>query len=198
MNMGRRLPLGLAWSVLLIWPASVLAHTGDSAGGFVTGLSHPVSGLDHVLAMVAVGMWGAQLGKPALWLLPIAFPMVMALGAMLGLMGIPVPGVELGIAISALVLGIMVLTSARPPLAVALILVGFFAVFHGNAHGTELPAGESGLLYSIGFVIATGLLHAVGITIGLIQHWPKGKLALRAGGAVVAGFGCFFILEAVT
>jgi urease accessory protein len=196
--MDRRFSIGLAWSTLFVWPSLAFAHTGGSAGGFVTGLSHPVSGLDHVLAMVAVGLWGAQLGKPAVWMLPIAFPMVMACGAMLGLMGIPVPGVELGIAISAVVLGVMVLTAARPPLVVALLLIGVFAIFHGNAHGTELPAGQSGLLYSIGFVIATGLLHAVGITIGLIQRWPTGKLALRVGGAVVAGFGFFFVVEAVT
>ena len=198
MTSDRRLTMCMACGLIMTWPAAALAHTGGTVGGLTSGLAHPVSGLDHVLAMVAVGLWGAQLGKPAIWLLPIAFPMVMALGAMLGLMGITVPGVEIGIAVSAIVLGMMVLTVARPPLPVALVLVGFFAIFHGNAHGTELPAGASGLMYSIGFVAATGLLHAVGITIGLIQRWPKGKVAMRLGGAVVAGFGCYFFVGAVT
>ncbi|MHC5108940.1 MAG: HupE/UreJ family protein [Planctomycetota bacterium] len=187
-----------AWAVLLAWPAAAYAHTSGTASGFTSGLSHPVSGLDHVMAMIAVGIWGAQLGMPAVWVLPVAFPMVMAGGALLGLLGFPVPGVELGIAISAVVLGAMILLEARPPLVVALIMVGFFAIFHGNAHGTELPEGESGLLYSIGFVIATGLLHGVGILIGLIQHWTAGHAVLRFGGAIVAGFGCFFLYRAVT
>ena len=134
------------------------------AAGFLSGLKHPVSGLDHVLAMVAVGLWGAQLGAPAVWLLPVAFPMVMAFGGMLGLMGVPLPGIEYGIAASAILLGIAVMFELRPPLAIAAIVVGIFAIFHGHAHGTELPPGQSGLLYSMGFVIATGCLHGVGIS----------------------------------
>src|SRR5688572_20377092 len=123
-----------------------LAHEqAGQAQGFLTGFGHPLSGLDHVLAMIAVGLWGAQLGPPALWLLPVTFPMVMALGGLLGLLGVPVPGVEIGIALSALLLGAMVAGEVKPPLAAAAVLVGFFAVFHGHAHGTELPAGQSGL-----------------------------------------------------
>lgn len=177
---------------------SAQAHVQQGqAVSFLTGLEHPVSGLDHILAMVAVGLWGAQLGNPAIWLLPIAFPMMMAFGAMMGLIGMGLPGIEIGIAVSAIVLGCMVMGEVRPKLAVAVIVVGFFAVFHGHAHGTELPAGQSGLLYSMGFVIATGCLHAAGIVIGLIHRWPAGRLILRGGGAVIAMMGVFFLYQAV-
>ncbi len=175
------------------------AHVeGGQAAGFLTGFQHPWSGLDHILAMIAVGLWGAQLGSPALWLLPIAFPMMMAVGAMMGLMGIPVPGVEIGIALSAIVLGSMILAELRPKLAIAISVVGVFAIFHGHAHGTELPAGQSGLLYSMGFVIATGCLHGVGIALGLVNGLPLGKLALRGAGTFIAVMGVVFLWKAVT
>ena len=161
--------------------------------GLVTGLKHPVSGMDHVLAMISVGLWGAQLGVPAIWVLPIAFPMVMAFGGMIGLMGIPLPGIEAGIAVSACVLGTMVFMEARPPLWVATLLVGFFAIFHGHAHGTELPAGSNGLLYSLGFVVATGALHASGIVVGLVHRWESGKLAIRGAGLSVGLAGLYFL-----
>jgi urease accessory protein len=185
----------LLLTLLVATPALAHVERGQAAG-FFTGLSHPVSGLDHVLAMVAVGLWGAQLGAPAMWLLPVIFPMVMAMGGMIGLLGIPLPFVEVAIALSAVLLGIMVMTEARPPVAAAAVLVGFFAVFHGHAHGTELPAGQSGLLYSMGFVMATGCLHGVGIAIGLIHRWPAGKIALRIAGAGVALGGAFFLWRA--
>lgn len=188
----------LFFLLALLVASPALAHVQrGQAAGFFTGLSHPVSGMDHVLAMVAVGLWGAQLGAPAMWLLPVIFPMVMAMGGMLGLLGIPLPFVEVAIALSAVLLGIMVLTEARPPLALAAVLVGFFAIFHGHAHGTELPAGQSGLLYSMGFVMATGCLHGVGIAIGLIHRWPAGKVALRVAGAVVALGGAYFLWGAL-
>jgi urease accessory protein len=153
----------LLFVLFLAWPATAGAHTrGGEALGFTSGLQHPISGLDHVLAMIAVGLWGAQLGAPGVWLLPVTFPMVMALGGSLGLMGVTVPGIELGIALSAIALGFVVSWEARPQLWVAALLVGFFAIFHGHAHGTELPPGANGMLYSIGFVIATGTLHATG------------------------------------
>jgi urease accessory protein len=186
----------LAW---LLAPVAAFAHTrGGEAAGFVAGLSHPVSGLDHVLAMVAVGLWGAQLGPPALWLLPVAFPMVMALGGTLGLLGVHLPGVEIGIALSAIGLGAAVLFEARPKLALAAALVGFFAIFHGHAHGTELPDGANGLLYSIGFVVATGLLHLAGIGIGTIHRWAAGRAVLRWTGAFVALAGLVFLWRALT
>jgi urease accessory protein len=176
----------------------VLAHEQSGAArGFLTGFLHPLSGLDHVVAMIAVGLWGAQLGPPALWLLPVTFPMVMAVGGFLGLMGVTLPGVEIGIALSALLLGVMVASEARPSLLIAASLVGFFAIFHGHAHGTELPAGQSGLAYSIGFVVATGLLHGVGIAIGVVHRWPAGRVALRVAGAAVAVAGVAFLWGAV-
>ena len=188
----------LVLAVYLIWAPSAQAHVQQGqAIGFVTGLEHPWSGLDHVLAMIAVGLWGAQLGNPALWILPVTFPMVMSLGAMMGLLGIPLPGIEIGIAVSAILLGAMVLGEVKPKLFIAAIMVGFFAIFHGHAHGTELPAGQSGLLYSMGFVIATGVLHGIGITLGLIHRWPAGKLALRGAGAFIAAMGFVFLWQAV-
>jgi urease accessory protein len=167
-------------------------HKGEAVS-FLSGLKHPISGLDHVVAMVAVGLWGAQLGAPAIWVLPVAFPMVMAFGGMLGLLGVPLPGMEIGIAASAILLGAAVMMELRPPLGLAALLVGFFAIFHGYAHGNELPAGESGLLYSIGFVMATGCLHAAGISIGLVHRWNWGQRALRVVGGAIALAGMFFM-----
>lgn len=182
----------------LMVAAPVLAHTeGGQVTGFLAGLLHPASGLDHVVAMVAVGLWGAQLGAPALWILPVVFPLVMALGGLLGLLGIPLPGVEIGIAASALMLGGAIMSGKRWPIAVAAVVVGVFAIFHGHAHGTELPAGQSGLLYSLGFVIATGCLHAIGILIGSIHRWPSGAAALRFAGGGIAACGAFFFWRAM-
>jgi len=199
-SLPRRPLSGYATAVLIVaaWAWPVLAHVQQgAAAGFLTGLRHPVSGLDHVLAMISVGLWGAQLGQPAVWLLPVTFPLVMAFGGFLGLVGVPLPGVEIGIALSAILLGVMVAFEARPPLAAAAVLVGFFAIFHGHAHGTELPVGQSGMLYSIGFVIATGCLHAVGIAIGIVHRWPAGRVALRVVGAAVALAGCYFLWRAI-
>jgi urease accessory protein len=199
MPRARRVPVTAALLTVLWWTTAADAHVqrGD-AGGFLTGLGHPVSGLDHVLAMIAVGLWGAQLGVPALWLLPVTFPIVMALGGMVGLLGIPLPGVEVGIAASALLLGLAVMSELRPPLAAAVALVCVFGVFHGHAHGTELPPGQSALLYSMGFVVATGCLHGVGIGVGLVHGRPWGKMLLRGAGAAVALAGVFFLWRAVT
>jgi urease accessory protein len=192
----RHRALTIAVLVLLAMPAFAHPQKGDAVG-FLTGFRHPISGFDHVLAMVAVGLWGAQLGTPAIWLLPVAFPMVMAVGGMLGLMGVPIPGIEYGIALSAIMLGAAVMFEYRPRLGIAAALVGFFAIFHGHAHGTELPSGQSAMLYSIGFVIATGFLHAVGIGIGTLHRWDWGKTALRVAGALVAVGGVFFLWRAV-
>lgn len=179
---------------LLLLPALALAHTeAGVTGGLLSGFTHPLFGLDHMLAMVAVGIWGAQLGNPALWLLPVAFPLVMALGGVVGGLGLVLPAVETGIAASVLVLGLMVALVVRPPLALALVIVAVFAVFHGYAHGVELPAAADPFAYGIGFVVATGLLHAVGIAIGLLLHWPFGDQVLRGSGAAIAVGGLYFI-----
>ena len=184
--------------LLMLWAQDAFAHVQmGEAAGLLSGLLHPISGLDHVLAMVAVGLWGAQLGAPAIWVLPVAFPLVMALGGMLGLMGVPLPGIEYGIAASALLLGAAVAFEVRASLVVTAVLVGVFAIFHGHVHGTELPPGQSALLYSMGFVIATGCLHAVGIGIGAVHRWTWGRYLLRSAGAVVAMGGVFFLWKAL-
>jgi len=167
------------------------------ASGFLSGVRHPISGLDHVLAMIAVGLWGAQLGAPAIWALPVAFPMVMALGGMMGLLGIPLPGTEYGIAASMILLGGVVLFELKPPLWAAALLVSFFAIFHGYAHGTELPPGQDGLLYSMGFVCATGCLHGIGVSIGLVHRWTWGQMFLRLSGGFISAMGMYFLWKAL-
>ena len=193
-----RLRLWLVSVVLLSSAQVAQAHveTGQ-ASGFVSGFSHPLFGLDHVVAMIAVGLWGSQLGIPALWLLPVTFPIVMAFGGMLGMLGVTLPGAEVGIAMSAVLLGAVVLMRMRPPLIAAALLVGCFAIFHGYAHGTELPAGQSGLLYSLGFVMATGCLHAIGIAIGLLHGWPWGRGLVQAAGGLVGVTGVVFLWRAL-
>jgi urease accessory protein len=185
--------LASAVMVLLVATVPALAHTGEGTGGFLAGLMHPVFGPDHVVAMVAVGLWGAFLGAPAIVVLPIVFPLVMALGGVLGILGVPIPAVETGIASSAVVLGLMVALAARPPLWAAAVLVGAFAIFHGYAHGKELPEGANAVAYSAGFVIATGLLHLCGIAFGLLTRWPSGKLAVRAAGGAIAATGVAYL-----
>lgn len=190
--------LVLALLLAFVVPSPAVAHVGaGQAAGLLTGLQHPWSGLDHVLAMIAVGLWGAQLGNPALWLLPVIFPVVMAMGGLVGLLGFPLPGIEIGIALSALLLGLMVVGEVRPGLVSAAVLVGIFAVFHGHAHGTELPEGQSGLLYSMGFVVGTGCLHALGIMVGFVHRWPAGRLALRGAGAFIGVMGVSFLWRAL-
>lgn len=186
----------LASTLALLWPAIALAHVGqgDIGGGFIAGVEHPVFGLDHVVAMVAVGIWGAQLGPPAIWVLPVTFPLVMAFGGVLGGLGVPIPGVEIGIAISAIALGCMVAFAARPPLWVAAVLVGVFAIFHGYAHGAELPGSANAIAYAVGFVVATGCLHLLGILIGVAKRWPAGEKALRVCGALIAACGVYFLM----
>jgi urease accessory protein len=178
------------------WPVLAVAHieagsAGD--GGFVSGLQHPITGLDHVVAMVAVGLWGAQLGVPAIWVLPIAFPLIMALGGVLGVIGVPVPNVEIGIALSGVVLGLMVAFAVRPPLWMAMLIVAAFAIFHGHSHGTALPVFGVPVLYASGFVIATGLLHLCGILIGATNRWQGGEALIRGGGILIGLTGAYFL-----
>jgi len=183
--------VAIALGAILSAPA--LAHTGENNGGFISGFAHPVFGPDHVVAMVAVGLWGAFLGSPAIWLLPVMFPLVMALGGVLGILDVPMVGVETAIATSALVLGLMVAFAARPPLWAAAVLVGVFAIFHGYAHGKELPDGADAVAFSAGFVVATGLLHLCGIAFGGLSRWPAGRTAVRTAGGVIALVGVAYL-----
>ena len=187
----------LAFSLLLVSP-SVWAHTEEGiVGGFISGFLHPIYGPDHVVAMVAVGIWGAFLRQPAIWMLPVIFPLVMAMGGALGVLGLPLPFVEIGIALSAIVLGLMVVSAARPPLWIAGVLVAVFAIFHGHAHGAELPEASNPLSYAIGFVLATGLMHLVGIAFGMLTRYPQGTLAVRCTGALISAAGCYFLAGAI-
>ncbi|MCB1859303.1 MAG: HupE/UreJ family protein [Gammaproteobacteria bacterium] len=190
--------LGFLVTSLAFWPLSTWAHANSAqAGDILSGLAHPASGLDHVLAMIAVGLWGAQLGLPALWILPVAFPMLMAVGGMLGLVGVQLPAVEIGIAVSAVILGALVVGQIRLPLPAAVTIVTFFAVFHGHAHGKELEPGQDALLYSLGFVMGTGLLHGIGIAIGSLQRWEEGGTILRATGGLIMTAGVYFLWDAL-
>jgi urease accessory protein len=185
--------------LLLLAAGAAQAHEGEGlAGGFAAGFLHPLGGLDHLVAMVAVGLWGAFLGMPALWLLPVVFPLVMAAGGVLGVLGVPLPAVEVGIALSAVALGAAVALALRPPLLVAALLVGVFAIFHGHAHGTELPQAANAVAYSLGFVVATGALHLAGIAFGMLTHKPAGRAAVRALGGAIALLGVFFLARAAT
>lgn len=184
------------WMVLfsLVLSNTAFAHTGEGiAGGLISGITHPIAGLDHVTAMVAVGILGAFLGRPAIWVLPVVFPLVMTLGGVLGLVGIPIPYIEAGIAVSSVVLGLMILLALKPALWIAAIIVAAFAIFHGHAHGTELPKAANALAYSIGFVVSTGLLHLAGIGIGELIRWPMGQKVAQAIGGIIALAGVGFL-----
>ena len=184
----------LATSIVLATLTSAQAHTGEGvSGGFISGFLHPITGFDHLAAMVAVGLWGAFLGMPAIWILPVVFPLVMAFGGALGIAGVPLPGVETWIAGSAIVLGICVALAIRAPLWIAAIIVGAFAIFHGHAHGTELPNAANPLAYALGFVLATGLLHLCGIGFGLLARYDIGRYAVRAMGVAIAALGVAFL-----
>jgi urease accessory protein len=179
----------------ILLPTAAWAHPGHGeAAGFVQGFVHPVTGIDHVLAMIAVGLFAAHLGGRALWAVPASFVAVMALGGALGVAGIAVPFVEVGIAASVIVLGLAVALRWQAPVVGAMALVGLFAVFHGHAHGAEMPVDAAGLEYGLGFMLATAVLHAVGIGFGLaIARFGKAyspRIAQLGGAALtVAGIG---------
>lgn len=169
---------------------SAFAHTGvDHAAGLVHGFMHPVGGLDHVLAMVAVGLFAAVIGGRALWLVPASFVSFMLVGGALGMMGADVPFVEAGIALSVVVLGAAVAMRWQAPLAVAMALAAVFAIFHGHAHGAEMPADASGAAYALGFMAATVLLHGAGVAAGLGLARVIDSRVLRVGGAAIAAAG---------
>lgn len=173
---------------------AALAHTGtDTGSGFSAGFGHPLGGLDHTLAMIAVGIWGAILGRPLLWVLPVAFPAMMVVGGIAGIANIGLPFVETGIALSVIALGLAIAAGWAAPREAALALVAVFAVFHGYAHGQELPHAASPAAYAAGFVLATGLLHLTGIAIGAVLALPWGRTAVRAAGAVIAVLGLWIL-----
>ncbi|MEM7664146.1 MAG: HupE/UreJ family protein [Pseudomonadota bacterium] len=175
------------------------AHTTEGvAGGLESGILHPIMGLDHLVAMVAVGLWGAQLGRPLIYALPVAFPLMMVVGGLLGVADLGVPAAEVGIAASAVVLGLLITLALRLRTALAVAIVAAFAIFHGYAHGQELPEAASPISYGIGFVISTGLLHAAGIVIGLLNDWkPIGPWLVRSCGGIVALVGFYYLAGAL-
>ena len=183
-------------ALFIAGPAS--AHMGTGLpGGFVSGFEHPLSGFDHLLAMVSVGLWGAFLGRPLIVALPVIFPTVMAFGAVLGMAHTPMPPTEIGIALSVLTLGGLIAFAVKAPIWVACLIVGMFALFHGYAHGAELPSAADPVGYAVGFVLATGLLHVAGIGIGLLNERPGGAIVTRGLGALVAAAGVYFLVLAL-
>jgi urease accessory protein len=187
----------LAAAIALFQHAPAEAHLyGAYGAGFEGGFVHPFSGLDHMLAMVAVGLWAAQRGGKALWVVPGAFIGVMVLGGLAGFLGLPLPFVETGIAASLMVLGLLVAFALPLPVAAMAAVVGLFAFFHGHAHGTELPEAASPLAYAGGFVLATAILHAFGVGAGLLLKRPaEGRIAVRLSGAAIALVGLFFVVS---
>lgn len=189
-----RLQLSILSMQFLLFPTVVSAHSGDGAvGGFTSGFIHPLTGLDHIIAMVGVGILGAFMGKKARWTLPVVFPLVMSIGGMLGIMGFPIPYIETGIALSGVVIGLMIASGSKKiPLWLAGVLVAAFAICHGYAHGEEMPGAANALTFAIGFVLATGMLHLTGIAIGLLEKVRYGTVALRLIGLGIAILGgCF-------
>jgi len=184
--------LSVFTATLLIATAAE-AHTGaGAASGLSHGFFHPIGGLDHILAMAGVGLLGFVIGGRALWLVPAAFVAMMAVGGALGVAGIGLPFVEAGIALSVVVIGAALAFGGSVPLALAMALAGGFAVFHGHAHGTEMPLAESGLTYGLGFMAATALLHGLGIGAGFALNAVAGEASRRAarvGGALLSVSG---------
>jgi urease accessory protein len=187
----------VAVAMLAASPTIASAHVGvGETSGFAHGFWHPIGGLDHVLTMVTVGLLAAQLGGRALYLVPAAFVSVMAIGGAVGFAGIPIPFIELGIGLSIVVLGTAVAIGLRIMIAAAMALVGFFAFFHGYAHGAEMPETVAGLAYGAGFVVATSLLHASGLATGLAMSskvGPRGEALVRVVGVLVVVAGAALV-----
>jgi len=190
--------LQLATLAAFLAPTAALAHVGvGNTSGFMHGFMHPLSGLDHQLAMILVGLFAYRLGGRALWLVPLTFVSVMAMGGFLGVVGVPIPFVEVGIALSVVVLGAIVALGVKAPLAVAMGAVGLFAIFHGHAHGSEMPLDASGLAYGVGFMLATAVLHAVGIGMGFLIGMSSktcGNNVYRVAGGLASIVGVALLL----
>lgn len=182
--MFRSSALRLVPAALLALSMPALAHTGHGHGagaGMIAGLTHPLLGWDHLAAMLALGLWGAVLGRPAVWLLPVFFATVIGLAGSAAALGAALPGIEIGIAASAIVLGLLVIFMVRPPIWIAAAIVGVFAVFHGQAHGVGLVDAAIPTAYAVGFVLSTGLLYATGLVLGRLLTEPRGRLRSATG-----------------
>jgi len=185
-------------ALAVLFPTAAFAHEGAGViGGFQSGFLHPITGYDHLLAMLAVGIWGAQMGGRSVWMLPVVFPLVMAVGGFFGAIGVPLPHVELLIALSVLGLGAAIALQWKAPEMIAVAAVGIFAVFHGHAHGAELPGAADPVAYGIGFVVATGLIHLAGIGFGLLLGKLMHGWVSRAAGAAIAIAGVSFLVSAI-
>ncbi len=180
--------------VLLLIPSLALAHTGIGLhNGWLHGFTHPLSGLDHVLAMIAVGLWAAQMGSRIIWLIPLIFVAVMGLGGLLGIITLPMAFAEYGIMLSLLVLGALLACRKHLPLSASIILVGLFALSHGYAHGSEMPQSISIFSYATGFMLATMLLHLCGIGLALMARNFASVNWIRFSGIMIACYGGFLI-----
>jgi urease accessory protein len=176
--------------LVALCPMLAQAHTVPGhTSGLAAGLTHPITGLDHLLAMIAVGLWAAQRGGRMLWVAPLTFVSVMALGAIMGMAGASLPFVEGGIIASVLVLGVLVAAAVRLPMMASVAVLGLFALLHGHAHGTEMSQTVSGAVYGLGFVVSTAALHAVGIALGLSARQSGKVRAVRSAGAAIAVCG---------
>ncbi len=175
---------------------AALAHIGNHSGGLVGGIAHPFSGLDHMLAMVAVGLWAAQFGRPTCWLLVATFPLMMAVGAVLGANGLALPWLETAIAGSVLLLGALIAFALRPSLLASAVLIALFALFHGYGHGLELPAQDSVMAYGAGFIVSTLALHVIGFAMGAVADRAPVRYATRSVGTAIAVLGVLLLAAA--
>lgn len=182
----------LAALAIVCGAGTAYAHVGvGPAHELLHGLEHPLTGIDHLCAMLAVGIWAAQRGGRALWLVPLSFVLVMTLGGALGMAGVTLPFVEPGIVLSLVVLGVLVAAAVRLPLVASVAIVGLFALAHGHAHGTEIPAVASGLAYAVGFILATACLHLTGIGFGLTMQRMHAAQIVRLAGVAIAACGVY-------
>ncbi|MGZ3241527.1 MAG: HupE/UreJ family protein [Burkholderiaceae bacterium] len=178
---------------LFMTPAFAHVSVSHLAIGFDAGFVHPFSGIDHLLAMLAIGIWAAQNKRPALWVLPIVFPSMMAVGAVVAVVGVHFPGMEIGVASSVAVLGLLIAFAVNMPVWAASLLVSLFAIAHGYAHGVELPSGASVLRYGAGFVMATALLHLIGLAVGLVASDKVAAKVVRIAGAGIGATGMYLL-----
>jgi urease accessory protein len=196
--MNKSVLLRSIWCVVAgaLLPTFAYAHVGaGETSGFMHGLMHPVSGLDHVCAMLAVGLWAAQMGGRSVWAVPLTFVGVMVLGGVLGMMGISLPLAEQGIVLSVLMLGVFIAASVRLPLWLSSGMVGMFALCHGHAHGAEMPEAATGITYALGFLLATASLHLTGIAFGMGMQRLAHKRAVSLAGAGIALCGVYLAVS---